>query len=187
VVQPIILIGPMQAGKSTVGQLLAEKLQVKQYSMDRLCWQYYAEIGYDAELADRIWAEKGLLSVFQYWKPFAVHAMERVLALEPSGVIDLGAGDSIHDDPDLLRRVQDLVAPFRNVVLLLPSPDPVESLEIIRERYAARFQDNVEEVILANRYFLHHPANQLLAKHVVYTKGKTPQQTRDAILELVDA
>jgi hypothetical protein len=33
-----------------------------------------------------------------------------------------------------------------------------------------------------NRYFLEHPANASLADHTIYTKGRTPEQTRDEIL-----
>lgn len=51
----IILIGPMSAGKSTIGKLLAEKLGIPQYSVDDVRWDYYREIGYDeAETTDII-------------------------------------------------------------------------------------------------------------------------------------
>ncbi len=39
----IILIGPGQTGKSTLGRLLAEKLDRPQYSLDQLRWTYYRE------------------------------------------------------------------------------------------------------------------------------------------------
>jgi len=37
----------------------------------------------------------------------------------------------------------------------------------------------------ANRFFLTHPSNRALAKQVVYTEGKSPEETRDEILRLV--
>ena len=51
---PIILIGPMSAGKSTIGSLLAEKLACPNYSLDDKRWDYYDEIGYDHATADEI-------------------------------------------------------------------------------------------------------------------------------------
>jgi shikimate kinase len=47
----IILIGPIGAGKSTVGSLLAVQLGLPQCSMDERRWHYYKEIGYDETLA----------------------------------------------------------------------------------------------------------------------------------------
>ena len=47
----IILIGPIGAGKSTVGSLLATRLGLSQCSMDEYRWGYYKEIGYDEKLA----------------------------------------------------------------------------------------------------------------------------------------
>ena len=35
---PIILIGPIGYGKSAIGQLLAEKVELPRYSMDNLRW-----------------------------------------------------------------------------------------------------------------------------------------------------
>ena len=57
----IILIGPMSAGKSTVGQLLAEKLSLPSYSIDEFRWDYYAEIGYDQEKASEIAKTEGMV------------------------------------------------------------------------------------------------------------------------------
>ncbi|MBP5977492.1 hypothetical protein HW132_33470 [Brasilonema sp. CT11] len=48
----IILIGPIAAGKTTIGALLAHRLSLPQYSMDERRWDYYKAIGYDKELCD---------------------------------------------------------------------------------------------------------------------------------------
>ena len=50
----IILIGPLGAGKSTIGHLLAKKLGLPQCSVDDVRWKYYEEIGYDKLLASKI-------------------------------------------------------------------------------------------------------------------------------------
>ena len=47
----IILIGPIGAGKSTLGRLLADRLEVPSVSMDQVRWDYYRAIGYDAAAA----------------------------------------------------------------------------------------------------------------------------------------
>ena len=47
----IVLIGPVRAGKSTLGRLLAQRLDLPQVSVDELRWKYHKEIGYDETLA----------------------------------------------------------------------------------------------------------------------------------------
>lgn len=66
----IVLIGPPLTGKSTVGKLLAEKLNLPQCSLDALRWQYYKEAGYDNKLAQEAVDKDGLLGLLNYWKPF---------------------------------------------------------------------------------------------------------------------
>ncbi|MEO7910057.1 MAG: AAA family ATPase, partial [Roseiflexaceae bacterium] len=127
----IILIGPPGTGKSTVGELLAAKLAWPQCSMDELRWEYYREIGYDSELQKSLWEQQGFDAVMRYWKPFEAHAVERLLGehrdCRPGCVIDFGAGHSFYEDEAQFARVQQALAPFSNIVLLLPSADLDES------------------------------------------------------------
>lgn len=177
----IILIGPMGAGKSTIGELLANQLGIPQCSMDELRWDYYQEIGYDEALAKQKRETGGLWSLCQYWKPFEAYAVERVLSEYQNCVIDFGAGHSVYEDTFLFQRVQKVLEPLPYVILLLPSPDLQESLQILNDRneYTPDGSPNI------NEHFLSHPSNSLLAKFTVYTKDKTPQETCNEILNLV--
>jgi hypothetical protein len=82
--------------------------------------------------------------------------------------------------------------PFPNVVLLLPSPDLDESTKVVRARMAAR-EGHVElRRLLAGlcgetgvdyeELFVKHRSNFQLARVVVYTEGKSPEQTRDEVV-----
>ncbi|UUV18111.1 hypothetical protein NRK67_12535 [Fusobacteria bacterium ZRK30] len=66
----IILIGPVGAGKSTIGKLLSEKLDIPQASLDDIRWKIYKGSGYDFELAYEIMKREGFLGIYRYWKPF---------------------------------------------------------------------------------------------------------------------
>jgi hypothetical protein len=180
----IILIGPPGTGKSTVGELLAAKLQVPQCSMDEVRWEYYREIGYDAEVQKNLWEQHGFDAVVVYWKPFEAHAVERLLAAQhdcmPGCVIDFGAGHSHYEDEALFARVQQALAPFPNVILLLPSADLDESIQLLAER-----TKDVAPPGFDHTTFVTHPSNHRLARHTVYTKGETPEQTRDRIIALL--
>ena len=185
----IILIGPMNTGKSTVAKLLSEKLKLPRCELDRVRWSYYKEIGYDDDVASRIAkSDGGMLGLLQYWKPFEAYAVERVVA-EHKGIIDFGAGHSVYEDETLFARVQQSLAPYPYVILLLPSPDLDESVAIVNTRLADMLQREIgevsDEVLKVNEQFVRHPSNHLLAKMVVYTKDKTPEETCAEILEIL--
>ena len=177
----IILIGPIGAGKSTLGKLLSQKLMLPQVSLDDLRFNYYNEIGYDESLAQQI-RQKGFLELYRYWKPFEAYAVERVLAEHSNCVIDFGAGHSVYEDDALLARVQVAMEFYQNVFLVLPSPDLNESVAILRERRGEIISNGVD----FHEHFTKHHSNHNLAKIVVYTKGRTPEETSDEIMARID-
>ena len=185
----IILIGPMSAGKSTVGQLLSEKLSISRHSVDEFRWDYYAEIGYDKDTASAIGKAEGMAGLLRYWKPFEAYAVERMLADHSHCVIDFGAGHSVYEDEALFARVHQALAPYPYVILLLPSPDLEESIKIVNERFVqgaeAEGETISDEVLMINAHFVKHPSNQKLAKLIVYTNGKTPEETCDEIVSAI--
>lgn len=171
----IILIGPMKVGKSTVARLLAERLGLRRHALDKNRWTYYAEIGYDEEHARRLAGSESLEAALKYWKPFEVHAVERHLAESRDCVVDFGAGYSVQEDPLLYERVRIALAPHPYVVLLLPCPDVEEAIACLNERVD-------EDLRGLNEHYVRHPANRALATAVVYTRGKTPEETCDDVL-----
>jgi hypothetical protein len=80
-------------------------------------------------------------------------------------------------------RVKKLLAPYPHVILLLPSPDPEESLEILNARQPW-LRDMTPNI---NEHFIRHHSNRDLAKHIVYSKGKTAEQTCEEVYDLVTA
>ena len=176
----IILIGPIGAGKSTIGKLLAQKLELPQVSMDRIRWDYYKEIGWNREDEKQIAENEGFAGVYRYWKQFELYAVERLLKEHQNCVIDFGAGHSVYEDDGDFTRARELLTPYTNVVLLMPSSDLNESVAILNKRNERNTP--IINGMEANRFFLTHPSNRELATLVVYTKGKTPSETRDEIL-----
>jgi hypothetical protein len=173
----IILIGPPYAGKSTLGHLLAQQLGLPNVSMDRRRWDYYKEIGWDGDEEARIGTAEGFAGIYRYWKKFDPYAVGRLLEEHEQCVFDFGAGHSVYEDEAQFSRVQELLAPYPNVFLLLPSSDLDESVTIVRLRGGF-----IRNGMAANRFFLGQLADGGLAKHVVYTAERTPEQTRDEVL-----
>lgn len=176
----IILIGPIGVGKSTIGQLLAQRLDLPQCSMDEKRWDYYREIGYDEDLAKFKRETEGFWGIYQYWKPFEAYAVKRLLSEHQNGVVDFGAGHSVYEDSVLFQQVKRTLAPYPYVILLLPSDDLDESIQILNER-----NDYTPDGTLnINEHFVKHHSNYELAKFTVYTKDKIPDETCNEILSL---
>jgi len=174
----IILIGAQSVGKTTVGKHLSEKLGIPQVSLDKLRWKYFEETDWNPEQQREIAESEGFIGVFQYWKRFDLHAVERVLQEHKQCVIDFGAGQSVFDNQDDLSRMSRLLAPYANVVHLLPSPDKQESIDILKQR-RTRTINNTELF----EFIFSHDSYDELAKHVVYTEQRTPEECRDAVLK----
>ena len=74
-------------------------------------------------------------------------------------------------------------APYEHIFLLMPTPDPNESIRILRKRN--QFAD--DEPDLNTLYFKN--GNRVfweIAKFSVYTEGKTPKQTHAEVMRLLN-
>jgi len=177
----VILIGPIGAGKSTLSKLIAEKLGIPSRHMDQVRVRYYKEIGYDDDLAQQILNKDSFLGLYRYWKPFEAHAVERLLSENEEVVIDFGGGHSVYEDDALFARVQKALAPYPYVILILPSPDKEKSVKILNERTGGVVSEGFD----FHEHFVTHHSNYDLAKHIIYTEGKTPEETCAEIVEII--
>jgi hypothetical protein len=104
-------------------------------------------------------------------------------------VFDFGASHSVYEKEELFSRVQNALAPFDYVILLLPSPNLDESVKILNARFSKLLEREVGKVdpklLDLNEHFVKHPSNRQLAKMTIYTEGKFPEETCDEILEKV--
>lgn len=192
----IVLIGPLGAGKSTIGRLLAEKLGLPQCSVDALPLEFFNALGFDRQRIELLKQTEGCRAAYLYMQEFGVRAVEAILKEYRHHVIDFGAPYSTYEDDASLERVKKAFAPYRNVVLLLPSPDLDESTRIVKERMARREGHDelrqwlrglyVETGVDHEELYVRHHSNFQLARILVYTEGKTPEQTRDDILIRLD-
>jgi hypothetical protein len=123
---------------------------------------------------------------YRQWEPFFVSAIERLLSKHFDRIIDLGAGHSHYQDHGLFQRVRQALAPYHNIVLVLPSPDLDLSVQILKERsLSQRGYDWIADGYDFIAHWVKDRCNHELATLTVYTQDKTPQQTCDEILQCV--
>lgn len=185
----IVLIGPLSAGKTTVALYVSARLQQPNFPLDRIKWYYRFKNGYDLARGTVILRTEGFAALLDYAKSyFSMADLECFLNEFRSGVIDFGASHSVFDDSAAMRDAERILSPFANVVLLLPTPDPDRNIEILSDRIRQRYSDRerdariVESYVEVNRRFVMSPSNTLLARHTVYTYGKSVEKTGEEVM-----
>lgn len=181
-VLPIVLIGPMAAGKSTLGQHLAEALRLEQYPMDWVRWYYYLKNGYSLKTEKTMTRFQEKLA---YWKPFEVDAVERVVK-DFTGVIDFGAGHSHFTDLEQRAQVKKALQGLP-VVLVLPHEDLEQSLAICNARYAERNGGRAltSDELDTNREFVYSESFRTLATCVFFTGDESPAESAQRLIKVM--
>ncbi|MEV4562145.1 shikimate kinase [Nonomuraea sp. NPDC049419] len=183
----MVLIGPAAAGKSTLGEAVAAATGRWFVDVDALGAGYYAEVGWSMDrLRERIRAV-GRVAAEREWEPARAHAVERVVAGHPDAVIAFGAGHSQYTRPDLRERVREALRPVEHVVLVLPSPDPEQSVRVLRERSIATkgtdwITGDGHDFL---REWVHDAGTRELATTVLHTEGESPAESAGRLLDEV--
>ncbi|MFF5251969.1 shikimate kinase [Streptomyces leeuwenhoekii] len=162
----LVLVGPMGVGKSTVGELLAERLKVAYRDTDD---DIVAEQG--RSIAD-IFVDEGE-AAFRAIEKRAVH---RALA-EHDGVLALGGGAVL--DPD----TRALLAGHRVVYLSMDVEEAVRrtGLNTARPLLAVNPRRQWRELMEARRHLYEE-----VATAVVATDGRTPDEVTRAALDALE-
>ncbi|MED4287485.1 shikimate kinase [Priestia megaterium] len=182
--KPVILIGPICSGKTTVAEIISNKLNIPQCSIDDVRFDYYKEIGFSKEQQERIREKEGFKGVYTYWKPFEVHAVKRVLEDYPTYIHDFGAGHSVYEDESLLQKAQVILEKYENIFLLLPSSDINESINTLTERLSKITDD--KSVYELNEHFIRNKSNRILSKHTIYTNRKSAEEVAQQIIDNIN-
>ena len=173
----IILMGPIGAGKSTQAKLLSQTLGQRRCSYDEVKGGYRTKVGFSGEIARSINEEHGLYAMISYMNEFKSQMLGPIINDHPGHVIDLGGSAQCFDEPQQIERARQVFDPIPDIFLLLPSQDlatNITSLPGLKEDYPI------------NAYLIMHPTNALFAKKTIYTLGKTPAETMQEIVSLID-
>jgi shikimate kinase len=159
----IVLVGPMGSGKSTVGELLAERLGVPYRDTDA---DIVAAQG--REIAD-IFVDEGEL----YFRELERQALRAAVAEHP-GVLALGGGAILDDS------TRELLAGLPVVYLSLDVEEAVRRVGLNQARplLAVNPRRQWRELMDARRHLYTE-----VARVVVATDDRTPEEVAQAVLE----
>jgi shikimate kinase len=159
----IVLVGPMGSGKSTVGELLAERLGVPYRDTDA---DIVAAQG--REIAD-IFVDEGEL----YFRELERQAVRAAVAEHP-GVLALGGGAILDDS------TRELLAGLPVVYLSLDVEEAVRRVGLNQARplLAVNPRRQWRELMDARRHLYTE-----VARVVVATDDRTPEEVAQAVLE----
>lgn len=177
---PVVLIGPMAAGKSTLAAAVAARIGAPHVPLDAVRYYYYLKQGF--RLADQL-AAPDFAAVCRLWKPFEIGAAEQVVTEFADAVIDFGAGQAHYTDPERRRRLRAALGPLPNVVLLMPSADLDEAERLCNERDRARLGPQYDPGRAAMaRAFVRSESFREVAKHTVITGGRPVEASLEELV-----
>jgi len=183
----IIFIGPVGAGKSTQGQLVAKALNMRSLSLDSVANEYYEASGFDSSKFQASKVQNGYLEAYRQWWPSLAYAAKQVVKDYTNCVIDFGAGHSHYEDESLFKSVSEALSSYPHVILLLPTADLDRSVLLLRQRsIKERKRDWIHDGYDFIEHWVKDACNHYLSTVTIYTEGKTPEQTRDEILKAVN-
>lgn len=174
----ILLIGPMGTGKSTIAKELANIKKLECINLDEIRCSYL-------QVVETYGVDPFSEKYIHITKQNELQLVQNILSnLSVPSIIDFAAGNTDSWNQESFDKIQSLFKKFENVVLLLPSEDIEESIEILTKRIKSRNNNNIR-FLESNIKFLKSPANKLLATITCVTKDKAPQETAKEILEKI--
>lgn len=175
----LVLIGPPTAGKTTLALAFAKSLGMEYVGLDTVRLQIFEELNYDAKKADFLLKNKGFDALFEYWRPFECIVLEVCLNEFTDCVFDVGAGYVIQNEPDMIARTDQSLAPFSHIVQVGLSSDPKTTALLMKQRLSARDnlfkgkEDYTEIDAALIRIFSNTPVYSHYAHHTLYTYNRT--------------
>lgn len=179
----LVLIGPAASGKSTLGKILADDLELQFVDLDEVSDAYYDEVGWSIpHLVERI-EKVGRVAAEREWEIARAHAVCRAVVDFPEAVIAFGAGHASYTQPQYARQVALALKHIAHVVFIEPCADRAKSLKILRSRsIASKNTDWIRESHDFLAQWLDDPLSRKLATTTLYTETESPQQSAQRLL-----
>lgn len=181
---PIVLIGPMGAGKTTLSRALSAAVGVPYAPLDWVGFHTMVRDGLDVRAyeADETWADKHRRRL-----PHLIAVAEDVIRSFPRFLLDFGAGHAHFETAEEQARLRAVLGPLPNVFLVMPCADLDEAEANCVARDKARWAQAGHEWDATrapfHRAFVRSESFRQVAKHTVFTEGRSVE---DCVAEMLE-
>lgn len=184
----IILIGPLATGKSFIAEKLSLTIGLCNHPVDKLKWYYRHKNGYNLSKSTQILRSQGFEALIDYAQCYFGPKEIKKLLHTFYGVIDLGASDTHCSNFEQFKELMEVLHPFKNIFLILPSMDKQKSIDLLEKRLLKRYEHNqlkrpvLSSYLKMNQLFVQSESTRLLAKHIIYVEEKSTEEIVSEIL-----
>ncbi|MGC4041413.1 MAG: shikimate kinase [Flavobacterium sp.] len=168
----IVLVGYMAVGKTTIAQLLAEKIKIKAIDLDKII---ESEVGLSIS---QIFEQKGEI----YFRKIEHELFKKALQSSESLIISTGGGTPCYANNHLLLKDQNVVSVYLKASLGLIL-DRLKAAKKVRPVVASKTDEELEEFVakhLFERSYFYHYAGNTIA-----VDNKTPEEICLEIIALL--
>lgn len=183
---PLVLLGPMAAGKTTLSRAVSEALDLPYAPLDWVGFHTMVLDGLDVrayEAAD-VWADRLALM-----EPHLIAVAESAVRHFRDFVLDFGAGHAHFETEGEIARLEAVLGPLPNVFLVLPCLDVHAAEAICQERDQARWREAGQTWDASrapyHRAFVRSASFRRVAKHTILTEGRSVDECVDEITSLL--
>lgn len=173
----IVFIGPPGVPLQSIASQVAERLHLPIHSPNDFSEAEWEALGWSMSADMLAWAQDGAYGSYRLNMDLRIRAIEKLMALNERYVIVLPPNYVVQEEAHHLEKLVELLAQTSSVILLVPSTD-VEENALLLDVDLKGFPD----FGALNAHLVEHPSNERLAKQIIYTEGKTIEETRDEIL-----
>jgi shikimate kinase len=177
----LVLIAPRGIHLETSAKALAEKLKRPLHSPHDFSDDEWKSLGFNMKTEILAFAKGGAYEAYCQKVHLRIATVAELLANPNPSIIILPPDYVVYESPENLALVQQMLREKAHVILLTATPDSDENARLL-DADLSKMTDWSE----VNAYWVRHPSNEKLAKHQVYTAGRTEQETCDEILALAD-
>lgn len=175
----IILLGPIAAGKTSVGELLAQNLGKDFIDIDERREKIYETLRYSSKRANFLYKMFGIKGWYFYQKKFELASVKIILNEGSDRVISFGAGQAVYHSGKMRREFCKLIENNPNIFLLMPFKSSEQTLKLLNQR-----MHNNDEIKL-NKIFVKSYGNFKFAKHLIYTEYSAVSEIAQKIAEKI--
>jgi shikimate kinase len=177
----IVLIAPRGIPLESWAKTFAEKLNLPFHSPNDFSDEEWKALGFSMKTEFISFAKGGAYEAYRQKVPLRIAAVKKLLSNPSPSIIALPPDYVVYENPQDLLQVFELVDESARIILLTPTNDENENAKIL-DADLSKMTDWSE----VNAYWVRHPANEKLAKHRVYTAGKTEDETCAEIIQLAE-